>query len=336
MLFVYYELATTARRVSILKSKQWKDHLLTSGLPLEYTVRQMLANITVGHPTEFHYERVNEAGISTQFSVDLTASHINLNSNLFFSFFIECKYRHDSVQWVFTPEHFEEARRPAFSDLFLVLDKLSHSRLDMDVFEAYPEAYPLCGKGMELTVDSFNPKSIQQAVDQLRFAMVFPVVDSLINQADKALGSESPIFVLPPIIVTTAQLWRVQDGCTIEQVKGAAALDEIATSLDVLLVHYPPTKQLRDHTKMELIRGFTVDQKSRIDEQMAGVGFHGFDFFVDHFSSYFPSLFLVVRLERLQPVLQTVLSFFARSELVIEQRCNAIEKEAATGGEVQE
>ena len=50
--------------------------------------------------------------------------------------------------------------------------------------------------------------------------MVFPVIDSLTHQIDELLGPESPDVLLPPLIVTTAQLLgELHEGCTIDQVR---------------------------------------------------------------------------------------------------------------------
>ena len=69
--------------------------------------------------------------------------------------------------------------------------------------------YPLCRKGIELLPRDANPKTIEQAVEQLRHAVVAKALDSLVHQVDDLLGAPTPLFVIVPIIVTTAELWRL-------------------------------------------------------------------------------------------------------------------------------
>jgi hypothetical protein len=56
----------------------WKDALLGSGVPLEYSVRSILEKLGISDTREYKYLRPNEDGVETEFSIDLQASHINL------------------------------------------------------------------------------------------------------------------------------------------------------------------------------------------------------------------------------------------------------------------
>ncbi len=88
-----------------MTTKDWKEHLLSSGIPLEHSARQVLQRYASGRVSEFRFERANENGIPTVFSVDLNATLIT--EDFWLEVFVECKYRHDNVVWVFTPERFD-------------------------------------------------------------------------------------------------------------------------------------------------------------------------------------------------------------------------------------
>jgi hypothetical protein len=72
------------------KEKTWKDGLLSSGVPLEYAVKLLIAELDVTAPAEFNYFRVNETGQTAEFSVDLHALMIEQKTFRFFAeLFIE-------------------------------------------------------------------------------------------------------------------------------------------------------------------------------------------------------------------------------------------------------
>lgn len=95
-----------------MSERIWKDHLLSSGTPLEYSVLRALADLGVIDPTEHRYQRVNEHGITTEFSIDVLDRDIDTVRNLWLEMFIECKYRHDSTRWVFTPVDYSNSTAP--------------------------------------------------------------------------------------------------------------------------------------------------------------------------------------------------------------------------------
>ena len=65
------------------KKKEWKDYLLSSGLPLEQSVIQILRKMGIEWIREYKYERLNENGLPTIFSVDIHAQVIELIASIF-------------------------------------------------------------------------------------------------------------------------------------------------------------------------------------------------------------------------------------------------------------
>jgi hypothetical protein len=58
--------------------RTWKDHFLSSGVPLEYSAARILKQFDFTAPREYKYERIGESGLLTQFSVDIHSSYIVL------------------------------------------------------------------------------------------------------------------------------------------------------------------------------------------------------------------------------------------------------------------
>jgi len=82
------------------------DNLLKSSLPLEHQVAAIANSCSFFNCGEFSYQRLNEVGQATEFSVDLLVS-ANLPADKYadvskdISVLIECKYASPSIEWVF-------------------------------------------------------------------------------------------------------------------------------------------------------------------------------------------------------------------------------------------
>ncbi len=91
-------------------------------------------------------------------------------------------------------------------------------------------------KGIELTTSGQNPKTITQAVNQLSYAMVEMINDSMLHQYEKLLSTSDFIFYNVPIIVTTANLYRLRENITIDKIKSSDEISELATKEDYLVL----------------------------------------------------------------------------------------------------
>ena len=209
-----------------MKSKKnWKDYVLSSGLPLEQSVTKTLEILGMEGLTEFKYERNNEVGIPTVFSVDVYGSqiyHDALKQQLWLDIMCECKYRHDNVRWIFTPHNFGRWPLASANSMLIRLDQMTGPKvINTSQYSRLAEKFKLCKKGIEIYENDLNNKTIEQSLNQLRYGVINKVLDSLLHQVDKLLGPISPIFVILPIIVTTAELWRRNDDVTIQNIREA-------------------------------------------------------------------------------------------------------------------
>jgi hypothetical protein len=318
------------------KKKKRKDYFLSSGLPLEYSVRQTLEDLDVWEAREYKYERVNEAGIPTLFSVDVHATkswygpkETDNPYHVYLELFVECKYRHDGIEWVFTPDEFDSNELgPQFSEIFIILDSLTAEyKIDRSELDSFSQFYDLCGKGIELSGAGSNPKSITQSIQQLRFAIADQVADALEHQVYPLLGPIEPLFIFVPIVVTTAKLRRMNPGITIEDIKNASELEDISEQKDLLILHERPDNELSKHTKKKLLDAFgSADIRNKLSERLASnhkteflsgktsmffSDVEGrFESYVNMFAARYPSLFLVIHYSRFKDAMTKLLSFF--------------------------
>lgn len=297
-----------------MSPKSWKDHLLSSGLPLEQSVIQTLRELGIRWPREYKYERLNENGIPTVFSVDI---HAQVMEATWLEFFIECKYRHDGTRWVFIPAEYESLLDEGFHETFIILDQLDEDTYfdSWCIHKKCSGQYDLCAKGVELLSNDANPKSIEQSIQQLRYALVEESVTCLRSQIVE-WGVPTPIFVLIPIVVTTAELWRIRPEITIEAIRQAEELIEIAERRDAIVVKQPPDNQLTRHTKTSFEEHMSAEERALLDDALKKRGSSGgYSYFVSAFSNNRPSLFLVINYLHFANKMRDLLSLFSDSEI---------------------
>lgn len=235
----------------------WKDHLLKSGLPLEFEVKKFLDEYGCISNMERTYLRNNEAEVPTEFSYDIDSSYIE--GEHFIDLMIECKYRHESVRWVFLPETYGSIDDIKHTDFMHPVDHFNtHEYRNFN----FPIAFgPLCSKGVELTSEGANPKTITQAIAQLAYAIADKATNAILHQTDDVLGThfKSTTFYSIPIIVTTAQLYRLREEVDIKMIKASELLEDIATSEPFLVLKAKPGSDLLKYNQ-EIFSDFIMER----------------------------------------------------------------------------
>jgi hypothetical protein len=239
-------------------SKSWKDALLRSGVPLEADVKRYLEKRGCIVNFEFSYLKPDEHEVERQFSCDIDAAYVRPAH--FISLLVECKYRHQGVQWVFVPRDYGG---PDEFDPNLFMHPFDHFvSAEFPFSGLFPRRLaPCCSKGIEITNDGANEKSIDQALAQLAFAFAPKVADACEHQVMRLLGGEI-IFYHVPVIVTTAELFRLKDEVSIETIRAAKSLEGVATKHDCLVHSYTAGIELRRYSEkaMEELRRKLGDQ----------------------------------------------------------------------------
>lgn len=271
-------------------AKSWKDYLLRCGLPLENDIKNYLNSKGCISSFEYSYLRMDESKIEKEFSYDIDAAYIK-GAN-FIELMVECKYRYETTKWVFTPQDYggaDEIDPNCFmhpSDHFVPLEFPFKS--------TFPEQLaPLCSKGVEVTTGGDNEKTITQAVSQLCYAFAPKIVSSIEHQIDRLLVHDY-IFYHVPVIVTTAELYRLRDDVNIERIKAAASLEEISEKHTCLVLKHSIGTHLEKYNSDifdEYLAGVEEEKLKRNLSSFTDDLGHLFSVLAKHYS---PQAFVVV------------------------------------------
>jgi hypothetical protein len=134
------------------------------------------------------------------------------------------------------------------------------------------------------------------------------------------LGHPSPVWLLVPIVVTTASLWRIRPGQTLDMIRNATDIDAIAKPKTVVVLHEPPDNLLRRFTRDKLKSHFSDKEQTLLDGQLKKIGRHGFDFFCDVRATYYPSYWIVCHYSHLKTELQSILDRFGNGKAVSKRK----------------
>lgn len=228
-------------------NSKWKDFLLKSGLPLEYEVKKVLDNFGFWSQSEFSYFRNDEQNLLNEFSYDIDSYKVIEEHR--FELMIECKYRHDSTNWIFLPEDYNNSDRGAGTTDFRNTNDLFYRKDYSDFFKIlnFKTVAPLCSKGIEISTTGPNTKSITQAISQLSFGLIHKVVSAMRLQLDSKDEYDHKIYHHIPIIFTTANLRRLKPSQNISSIKKAKSLDEISVKEDILLIEPKISLELKKY-----------------------------------------------------------------------------------------
>lgn len=313
------------------EKRKWKDYFLSSGLPLEQSVTQTLERLGMEGLTEFKYERKNEVGLTTVFSVDVYGPQIYHDlsrQQLWLDVLCECKYRHDNIKWIFTPHSFGKWPLASSRNVLVCVDKMTGPKvINTSYFSKLTDNFKLCKKGIEIYENDINNKTIEQSISQLRYAVIHKILDSLIHQVDKLLGPISPIFVILPIIVTTAELWRINSGVTIKDIREAEGVEDIGEKLNSLIIFEPPGNLYRRYSKDILDQGLTKSQKMKIDKRLNKIENQGYELYKNTISYQQPSFFFIINYEHFPVIMKELLEYFGDKKLMkIREKPKSIEE----------
>jgi hypothetical protein len=134
----------------IPKSKRsWKDALLSSGMPLEHSVKEDLKELGIISPSEFAYNRKCETGLPKLFSIDVHGTR-QKKKELAIELLIECKYRRDNTDWIFSPD----TPHPAYLKNRTPFPIVNVLRNDISISPKHLEAlignFKFCSRGVEM------------------------------------------------------------------------------------------------------------------------------------------------------------------------------------------
>jgi hypothetical protein len=205
-----------------------KDQLLKSSLPLELEAGNGLAAEGFYVSGEFNYERPNETGSPRLFSVDVLASSEPGEFKELVTL-VECKYTHDSNIWLFTS--FPESQEVFMGDLGVTNPLNRYEIGDLESLYKFIRPLPATPTGIVLSERSSNPDPIRKGIHQLRYA-----VPNLMFR-DYRFSADQIVRFYALIMLTNAELFHLHDKVTVQDVRDAGALKEVANSVDVLAIY---------------------------------------------------------------------------------------------------
>lgn len=286
--------------------KSWKDICLQSSLPLEFEVMQQLRQYSnVVAQFGYTYLKENENHLTTEFSYDIDASYIT--NEYYIDLMIECKYRHNSVKWLFIPEEYGGYPETLPSSMIHVNDYfVSDRECSLRFYDPTPIG-PLCEKGVEILSDKINPATITHAVNQLAYAIAEAYTSGIHQQISQQKWNEDnpesvpdfgttlvPIHCAIPIIVTTADLYRLNPETTIKTIKEAESIEEVASKHTNILLRHSVGPHLLAHNE-KTFSEFINNLPDISIESFLNPKYKDFPTLATHLSKHLPECILIVQ-----------------------------------------
>jgi hypothetical protein len=231
----------------------WKDKLLSSGVPLEYEIGKILAEKDFCVDFDYSYTRLDDA-YEKEFSVDIRASRYNpfeitdiRDTILDMDLMVECKYRNPSISWLFIPELNKDGFEK-FSErgVIKIFDEFSevNSR-----FKSLGRLFSAtCLKGIEVNqkTGDTHDTGIRHGINQLLYSLPHLMYEHINSSFHDHINDVHP-FVVCPILVTTAELRILKADFSIKTLQASEQLDEISEVVPYLTFHTDTTPSFDVH-----------------------------------------------------------------------------------------
>lgn len=230
------------------RQKGWKEHLLRSGVPLEYQVALLMAAEGMAIDADFSFLRRDLAGYK-EWSVDIAASWYGPGSNNLkyeLNILVECKYRSPDKSILFLEEPNDEFSPVTLGGTVCSFDALVPYHLHLNAFVSLEEKLPYVYKGIELSDKGAFEDDFRHGIQQLRYA----TPAALLSAFDSGLyghKSEALAIFLTRILVTNASLRILNRNAGIEAIKTASSLDEVSHPCETAILYSDFGPDYQDH-----------------------------------------------------------------------------------------
>lgn len=248
------------------ESNKWKSKLLSSSVPMEYEVAQILVGKNFSTDVDFSYTRI-DSGIEKDFSVDLRATSYITNKSddiqAVVELLVECKYRHPSNKWLF----FEDPNDGGFSSFTIghtlrAVDEFSWKFFPANSTVAFDKNNCFCIKGVEIDVSSggVHDSEIRHGLLQLQYALPRLLTDRIGFEIFNTEDENTPFFFCP-ILLTTSPILVARTGFKIGTVEQADKLEDFSIVAPWVVVHSDLTPEFDRH------RARQCEELSKIAEE---------------------------------------------------------------------
>ncbi len=270
---------------------KWKDLVLKSSLPLEYEVKTYLDSKGCVSHFDYSYMHLDEQNTPKAFSYDIDAGYIRYGH--YINIMVECKYRHRTVNWFFLPETYGGPDDFAPLEFMHPINEFINEDNYLICDTLYPETLsPLVSKGVEILSDKVNTKSIRQATNQLAYSFAEHITSAIVHQIDKLLVHDF-VFCHVPVIITTANLYRLKDTITIQDVENADEVKDISTEHGILVLKQSPDSYLQNYN-LSTLHHFASERRQDLVQNMR---WHNDD--LDHLLAVLseqPKAFIIIKM----------------------------------------
>lgn len=215
-----------------LLAKNWKDHLLRSGVPLEYQVARMVAEHGMSVDADFAFVRRDISG-EKEWSVDIAATEFvdNRKGNVLYqnSLLIECKYRSPEKIMLFIGDPNIEYSPITLGRTIQAIDFHTPHHISTSAFEAMDREITFAYKGIEIHETGAVEQDIRHAIQQLRYAIPLNIKRRIDFGINAHPSDVIPMF-FANILVTNAQIRVMADGIDLKAIGRANSIEEISNA----------------------------------------------------------------------------------------------------------
>ncbi len=249
---------------------KWKESLLKSSLPLEHAVAAQLAKKNWLVWGQYAYARDNESGVSVDFSVDLEASKEYSTDTHWYAtlqVLIECKYASPGVKWVFLPY---PKTTQLFSGVVQVFDQAANKRVtNRRPLERLEDDLEYCIRGISIFDNGFDENAISRGSHQLRYAMPQLAVQAFSSQATDWHDEDINVTFACAILVTTAPLYTLNDGLSLDDVYQANSIDTLITERESVVLWDSRAPDRSNYTRKVYQEADPSDLRMRLEKYSA-------------------------------------------------------------------
>lgn len=250
-------------------SKDWKEVLLRSGVPLEYEVAQILAELGFEVDADFPYLR-QDVGGEKEHSIDILGSHFlevgkkKKESATIFAL-VECKYRSPEKKLLLfeapPSQHGWTDARGAVQ----AYDEFVPFMLMGGTFHDLEDGYDVVYKGVEIHSNDAVERDFRRSVEQLRYAAPVCLRRALDMTFFGHVADNQPWF-FAKIIVTNAKLMILRNGVDVAKVQAASKLEDVAEEIGAAILYSEYGPDFERHFK-----GVFADAKEDFQEKAVEV-----------------------------------------------------------------
>ena len=277
-----------------MAEKDWKKHLLKSGLPFEYEVKECFVKHHCTVWDDYTYIKQDENQVEKEFSYDIDVNYWKGNNSL--NLMVECKYKTEPTKWFFLPDPYSFQSELNNNSFLHTLDYFNKSKFLFchPPYDKIQEPLgPFCLKGVEIYQNQFLEVNIFKAINQLSFAFIERVIDSLHSQLTIDTFNGTNFFNIP-VIITNAELYLIREKLTTADIEKAEEVEEVSTKCDFLLFHNKIGESLRRHNHIALTSFFSSLPTGLFDDRIKSFTSDLGDFIDVLSEHYTPQIILVM------------------------------------------